>query len=590
MQIHELNTFSGIPGETDFLAIDAGYDTAKISVPKLLEPALSRPADEGEEGQLLRNKGNGDTEWSDFGLPTDAQTAQAISDWLAAHPEATTTVQDGSITESKFSNDLKLKTIKEYVTPQMFGAAGDGVTDDTTAFYNALQAGDYLFIPNGEYLIDFHAADLTNKTIRGESTINTILIQKNADIPFAQIGVSTSLTDLSIRMQNNTMDTACLIFGNYSGTFKLFSDCHVERVDFTCDTKTIVLHFTMYNRGTVGGIIRDININICKHGIWVDMTGTGWLTSQRFENFNIWRAYVSAVKITDANRTGQHSQSIYSNISVMNVIEDAIAFDIGPCAVMFLNPACFIENSSGTTYSLRIDKNLAWRQNTASFFYPLIVGGMLEGEIINKEYINLINVKDCIFNIAKNAQLSPVVNYYDLCKSNIPITREVVSTYETIKTGVQIINGTITEGEDEFGKYLELTRTNESQAMSFIFNVGSNASLGSKVTNYPLSTFTSLIATNFSPFSYMTQIYDTGLGNYNSFPTIFNRVDAPQINPDDRFVCSRTLIDDWTEHATYKLHNMQINMFASAPAGSKIRVYKYIVEFDLTRPITSINK
>ena len=35
MQIHELNTFQGDPGENDFLAIDNGTDTAKIPSSKL---------------------------------------------------------------------------------------------------------------------------------------------------------------------------------------------------------------------------------------------------------------------------------------------------------------------------------------------------------------------------------------------------------------------------------------------------------------------------------------------------------------------------------------------------------------------------
>lgn len=58
--------------------------------------------------------------------------AEAVSNWLNEHPEATT-VQDGSITESKFSDALKMSTINNYVTPEMFGAVGDGVTDDSTA-------------------------------------------------------------------------------------------------------------------------------------------------------------------------------------------------------------------------------------------------------------------------------------------------------------------------------------------------------------------------------------------------------------------------------------------------------------------------
>ena len=49
---------------------------------------------------------NGDVEWVEQGLPTDTQTASAVTNWLNEHPEATTTVQDGSINSSKFSDDV----------------------------------------------------------------------------------------------------------------------------------------------------------------------------------------------------------------------------------------------------------------------------------------------------------------------------------------------------------------------------------------------------------------------------------------------------------------------------------------------------
>jgi len=39
-----------------------------------------------------------------------------------------------------------------WVTPQMFGAMGDGKTDDTEALQSALAAGPYVYLPPGEYL------------------------------------------------------------------------------------------------------------------------------------------------------------------------------------------------------------------------------------------------------------------------------------------------------------------------------------------------------------------------------------------------------------------------------------------------------
>lgn len=47
-------------------------------------------------------------EKGDISYPTDGQIQDAVDVWLTAHPEATTTVEDGSITEEKFSSDTKL--------------------------------------------------------------------------------------------------------------------------------------------------------------------------------------------------------------------------------------------------------------------------------------------------------------------------------------------------------------------------------------------------------------------------------------------------------------------------------------------------
>ena len=125
-------------------AADAGAvselkeDLGQLSEDKVNMPlsANGKPTN-GTNGQTLRTKGDGTTEWTDVGLPTDTQTAQAVSDWLDVHPEVTTTVQDGVITEPKIYADFLPYIKNEYVTPEMFGAVGDGATDDTQAFQNA---------------------------------------------------------------------------------------------------------------------------------------------------------------------------------------------------------------------------------------------------------------------------------------------------------------------------------------------------------------------------------------------------------------------------------------------------------------------
>lgn len=148
----------------------------------------------GASGQSLRKKSgtNYDLEWADVGLPTDAQTAAAVSDWLDNHPEATTTVQDGSLTKQKFTDELKKQTLNDYVTPQMFGASGDGQTDDSVAFNDcivyAILNKKSVYIPSGTYVCniiidvdDIFGEEITqslcslNLTIAGagESTILT---------------------------------------------------------------------------------------------------------------------------------------------------------------------------------------------------------------------------------------------------------------------------------------------------------------------------------------------------------------------------------------------------------------------------------
>lgn len=66
-------------------------------------------------------------------LPETLQ--EYINNWFVTHPEYA--VPDNSVTLAKINTDAKPFLENQYLTPEMFGATGDGITDDSTAFKEA---------------------------------------------------------------------------------------------------------------------------------------------------------------------------------------------------------------------------------------------------------------------------------------------------------------------------------------------------------------------------------------------------------------------------------------------------------------------
>lgn len=101
-------------------------------VGKIKENKVDKPS-AADNNKIPRAK-DGNVEWVEVGKPTDEQTNSAVANWLNDHPEATTTVQDGSITEIKINESL-LNRINQSYNPTLINIKSD-VNVGQTHFLN----------------------------------------------------------------------------------------------------------------------------------------------------------------------------------------------------------------------------------------------------------------------------------------------------------------------------------------------------------------------------------------------------------------------------------------------------------------------
>lgn len=153
----------------------------KTEIKNIVKNKVDKPS-VNDNNKIPRAK-DGEVEWVEVGQPTDEQTNNAVINWLNEHPEATTTVQDGAITEPKISSSFLPYIKNDYVTPEMFGAKGDGVADDTEAIQKSIVfCGNnkrLLYIPSGVYLVSDTLTIPKSITILGSSAHKDVLSSYN---------------------------------------------------------------------------------------------------------------------------------------------------------------------------------------------------------------------------------------------------------------------------------------------------------------------------------------------------------------------------------------------------------------------------
>lgn len=215
-----------------------------------------------EDNNKFPRAKDGSVEWVEHGLPTDEQTDSAIANWLNSHPEATTTVEDNSLTIDK----MVIGTLG-YVTPEMYGAVGDGETDDSTAFIAAVNSGyNVICKDNGNYLISGNVV----------CDAQSIIFDGNGAKITVDITSETRVTALNFRhtaiVKNLNLVTD--IASNVGGLS--FSDTN------TTNTYTIncyIKGFGLYGVVNCSNVINTIFENCCQ--LSGAQTGNGYYFSSR---------------------------------------------------------------------------------------------------------------------------------------------------------------------------------------------------------------------------------------------------------------------------------------------------------------------
>jgi len=176
-------------------------------------------------------------------------------------------LKDGNATPTGAINRPINEKLAETVSVKDFGAVGDGTTNDTTAFINALAASNSIFIPAGTYLLDsLTIATNAGKTITGASRESTILKATASATKFLYVGtvsgysVGNSISNFSIDFSlapSSTNSQAIYLTNTYENTFSNIAiiNINTSQIALNIYNGSYVTTFNSINFGSTTGVI-----------------------------------------------------------------------------------------------------------------------------------------------------------------------------------------------------------------------------------------------------------------------------------------------------------------------------------------------
>lgn len=145
-----------------------------------------------------------------------------------------------------------------FITPQMFGAIGDGLTDDTEAFNTALATNKTIYIPEGEYLLSDSLTLTQGATIIGIGDyIATTLTFSKGGLIFSDRWITVK--NIALKSIDASKSSNGITFTRNEMTAHMCCCENIVMYDFNIGIEIDVVMWSSY--------FKNIRINTCNIGI-----------------------------------------------------------------------------------------------------------------------------------------------------------------------------------------------------------------------------------------------------------------------------------------------------------------------------------
>lgn len=195
------------------------------------------------------------------------------------------------VTETEATESVTTETTTDYVTPEMYGAVGDGVTDDTAALQSAFNTGKNVIFLNDYYITsritilnmsgfkvygNNHTINVSSKEPTSSDNLvkEAFYVYRCSNISFEDLSI-VSVADQNLIGENEVF-TSGLKSSNVRG-FKIWLSDNISIENYTSDK----LHTDIFLAGCDNIRINNWNSNNCLNGLYTRVVNNAYISNFR---------------------------------------------------------------------------------------------------------------------------------------------------------------------------------------------------------------------------------------------------------------------------------------------------------------------